>query len=164
MNKNFEIIDDYLDKKTFDQIKYQIVYSETINWNLSVGTSSAISNDGVYFTHKIYWQFKPLSQYFDIISPLIQKLNPFSINRIKINFYPKTENILQHDFHTDGNISHKGAIFYLNSNNGKTIFSDGTEIESIQNRMLLFDPTILHKSTTCTDDCVGRYNINFNYY
>ena len=37
------------------------------------------------------------------------------------------------------------------------------KIESIENRALLFDPSIEHRSTTCTD-AKGRININFNYF
>ena len=163
MNK-IEIIDDYLDSNLFESIKYKIVYSTNIKWNLNIGVSSSTANDGIYFTHVIYNKFKPCSEYFDYIFPLLQMINPFCISRIKINFYPTTEKIIEHGFHTDGDVPHKAAIFYLNNNNGKTIFSDGTEIESIQNRVIFFDPMMSHKSTTCTDDSVGRYNINFNYF
>ena len=161
---NITIIDNYLDKKLFESIKYGIVYSTKINWNLNIGVSSSSSNDGTYFTHMIYNQFKPMSEYFDLIFPLLRVINPFVISRIKINFYPTTKTIENHDFHVDGDIPHKAAIFYLNTNDGKTIFSDGKEIESIENRIIFFDPMIMHKSTTCTNDLVGRYNINFNYY
>jgi LmbE family N-acetylglucosaminyl deacetylase len=39
----------------------------------------------------------------------------------------------------------------------------GAEIKSIENRVLLFDPSTEHHSTTCTDQKV-RININFNYF
>jgi hypothetical protein len=85
--------------------------------------------------------------------------------RIKFNFYPTTPEINYHDFHQDyGDISHHGCIFYLNTNNGMTIFENGYKVESIENRLMIFDPSILHRSTTCTDDEVGRFNINMNFF
>ena len=39
---------------------------------------------------------------------------------------------------------------------------DGTEIESRANRVLLFDPSKPHHSTSCTND-KRRVNININY-
>ena len=58
---------------------------------------------------------------------------------------------------------HKGAILYINDNNGKTILEDGTEIESKANRLLLFDASKPHNSTSCTD-AKSRINININYF
>jgi len=57
---------------------------------------------------------------------------------------------------------HRGAIFYLNTNNGLTVVNN-QEVESIENRLLLFDPTVPHHSTTCTDDKC-RVNVNFNFF
>ena len=57
---------------------------------------------------------------------------------------------------------HKGAIFYINTNNGFTVLEDGTEIASVSNRLLLFNPSEPHHSTSCTD-VKRRVNINFNY-
>ena len=50
----------------------------------------------------------------------------------------------------------------MNTCNGFTILDDGTKIDSIENRALLFDPSKLHHSTTCTDEKV-RINIILNY-
>ena len=77
--------------------------------------------------------------------------------------YPSTPKIVYHDPHVDIPWQHKGAIFYVNTNNGVTVLEDGTEIESIENRLLLFDSSKEHSSTSCTDAKV-RVNINFNYF
>ena len=50
----------------------------------------------------------------------------------------------------------------MNSNNGYTSINKD-KIESIENRILLFDPSVEHNSVTCTDEKV-RLNINFNYF
>ena len=80
----------------------------------------------------------------------------------KVNFYPRTDDIVYHKKHTDLPFEHTGALFYLNTNDGLTVLEDGTKIESIENRILLFDASRPHHSTT-TSDQTRRMNINFNY-
>ena len=80
-----------------------------------------------------------------------------------MNCYPRTSKIVKHASHVDTDYDHKGAIFYWNTNNGKTILEDGTEIDSVANRMLLFNAAEPHQSTSCTD-APARYNMNFNFF
>jgi len=46
---------------------------------------------------------------------------------------------------------------------GLTVLEDTIEIKSIENRLLLFDASVPHHSTTCTDDKC-RVNVNFNFF
>jgi hypothetical protein len=80
----------------------------------------------------------------------------------KANLFPSTEELKENAFHIDTDIPHKGALFYINTCNGFTILEDGTRIESVSNRMLLFDSAKPHASTNCTDQ-PSRINININY-
>ena len=54
------------------------------------------------------------------------------------------------------------AIFYVNTNNGLTVLDNGTEVESVSNRLLLFNGASMDHSTSCTDK-KRRVNINFNF-
>ena len=54
------------------------------------------------------------------------------------------------------------SIFYMNTNNGCTVFEDGTEIKSVANRVVTFPRSTKHAGTTCSDENV-RILINFNY-
>ena len=60
-------------------------------------------------------------------------------------------------------IPHKTGIFSINTCNGYTKLEDGTKIDSVANRMLLFDASRPHTPSTTTDQTV-RVNINFNYF
>ena len=82
---------------------------------------------------------------------------------IRDSLYTRTEKKETHPSHIDFDFEHKGAIFYINTNNGLTILEDDTEIKSIANRLLLFDSTKPHRSTSCTDEKY-RMNININYF
>ena len=97
------------------------------------------------------------------VEPILNKIDHRVLIRCKANMYPSTPVITHHDPHVDLEYEHKGAIFYFNTINGVTVLEDGTEIESIENRLLLFDSSKKHNSTSCTDAKV-RVNINFNYF
>ena len=56
----------------------------------------------------------------------------------------------------------KIALFYLNTNNGYTILEDGTKIESIENRLAIFDNTVIHTDCSQTDT-EGRLVLNIAF-
>ena len=94
---------------------------------------------------------------------ILNKIEVKALIRVKANLYTYAGTQIEHGFHRDQTYSHKGAILTINSNNGYTLFKDGTKIESIENRLLLFDPSEEHSSATCTDSA-KRINININYF
>ena len=55
------------------------------------------------------------------------------------------------------------SIFYVNTCNGYTYFEDGSKVESVANRMVIFPNGTKHAGTTCSDR-PGRIVINFNYH
>lgn len=162
-----KIIDNVLPEEQFKTIK-DFILNPGFSWRLT----TCVTHDkedlpitaSYYFTHEFWSSFRfntePESQVF---APLINIMECKSLVRIKGNLYPSTETIIHHDKHIDYNFPHKGALFYLNTNNGLTILEDGTEVESVENRLLLFDPSKPHNSTTCTNDKC-RVNVNFNFF
>lgn len=171
-----KIIDNALSQETFEGIK-NFVLNSNFPWNLVtevVGPQGRKEKKNIpitasyYFTHLFWKEFHfhyslytgPQSQIF---APILDLLDYNAIIRIKGNLYPSTETIVHHEDHNDCDFPHRGAIFYLNTNNGFTVLEDDIKIESIENRLLLFDPSIPHHSTTCTDNKC-RVNINFNFF
>lgn len=159
------IIDNVLSSEDFENIK-NFILNSNFPWNLTPVVTNEKENLPItasyYFTHEFWSGFntEPQAQVF---APLLNIMECKAIMRIKGNLYPSTEIIVHHDNHIDYEFSHKGAIFYLNTNNGLTILEDKIEVESIENRLLLFDASKPHRSTTCSDDKC-RVNINFNYF
>ena len=74
----------------------------------------------------------------------------------------KTLNHEYGGYHFDPYMKGKIAVYYINNNNGWTQFKNGDRVNSIQNRMVIFDPRLEHSSVTCTDK-KRRLVINFNY-
>ena len=154
-----QIIDNFLSEEKFLKVKNSILNSE-FSWNLTPWVSNLSENlkttSSYYFTHLFYSGLFVDSNCYIFID-ILNQLEVKSLIRIKANLYPSTDNIEYQSEHIDYDYEHKGA------NNGFTILEDGTKIESIQNRLLLFDPSKPHNSTTCTDDKC-RINVNFNFF
>ena len=94
--------------------------------------------------------------------PLLGKLEVDHLLRIKANLYPSSETLQEHIMHVDFDYSHCTALFSLNTCDGYTKLKDGTKINSVANRVLLFDASEEHCSTTTTN-VSARINININY-
>ena len=88
-----------------------------------------------------------------------------AIARIKAICVLRTPELIEFTwgFHTDFNNNEITAIYYINDNDGYTLFEDGTKVESVANRFVRFPCTTRHTGTTCTDTD-RRLLINFNYH
>lgn len=162
-----KIIKNFLSEKDFFHIKNIITGSE-FPWYRQKGIAELDLNNNAecYFTHIFYVNYEINSQYFNDLSPLINKLidsvKGETLIRMKANFYLRTEKIVEHDFHVDFNFDHKTAVYSINTNNGYTKFEDGSKAPSIENQIVKFNGGKKHKSTSCTD-IFGRINIGINY-
>jgi len=151
---------DFLEQKDFDFLKKEFL-SNTFPYYYN--DFKVNENDGGnQFTHIFYREGEINSDYFDLLSPILNKLKVQSIERIKLNMTIKENKIEQFDFHTDTNIKCNTAIFYFNTNNGKTIFESGEEVSSVENKMIIFPSSVKHTGTTHTDTKY-RLVLNLNY-
>jgi hypothetical protein len=168
---SYTIIDDFLPQEISDNIKdYMTGRVARFPWYYNV--SVTLPEDTNYslnhhqFTHVFYKDLKPHSSDFGLMEPILDILKPRAIDRIKANLNPITSEKIVYPWHVDFSESDnpfaKTAIYYVNTNNGVTMFEDGTEIESVQNRMVIFNQNMRHTGTTCTDTKI-RCLINFNY-
>ena len=114
-------------------------------------------------THVVYEFCEPKSPLFEYIFPILNQIEVKSLIRIKANLFPNTETLFEHPMHSDYTFSHSGAILYLNTCDGYTKLKDGTKIDSVANRILFFDASEEHCSTTATN-VPARFNININYF
>ena len=158
----YKVIDNFLSKEELKSIQ-DVMLGADFPWFFKNTISDAREIiDDYYFVHMFYVK-TITSSFYNILDPIIQKLDVNALVRIKGNMHPNVNKFVENNKHTDFSFQHKGAIFYVNTNNGFTILEDGTKIESIENRLLMFDPSKLHNSTNCTDE-KRRVNINFNYF
>ena len=158
----YKVIDNAISDIDFTRIK-TVILGQSFGWSFNDSISSKTDSNNFYFTHLFYKNNQPNSNFYQFLEPILNVLKSKSLIRIKGNLYTRTEKIEIHPSHVDFDFEHKGAIFYFNTNNGLTILEDGTKIKNIANRLLLFDSTKPHRSTSCTDEKY-RMNININYF
>jgi hypothetical protein len=166
MKVEHNIIDNFLPKENFIKIKEFLLGTDFPWYYCSNMTFKKNESKGhlFYMVHLFYINNQPNSVYYDFLKEnLLNFMDIKSLIRIKGNFYPNQSIKKINEMHSDYKFKHKGAIFSINTNNGGTLLKDGTKIDSVENRMLFFDPSIEHDSENCTDKKV-RVNININYF
>jgi hypothetical protein len=161
----YKVIDNFLSEADFRLIYDTMMgygfpwyYHHSVVWK----EPEQDNNKNFFFGHPFSIDGKE-SGYLHILKPLLFKLQVNKVLRIKGNLYPNIGELYQDEMHQDFEFEHLGALYYVNTNNGFTVLHDGTKIESVANRVLIFDSSLPHSSTRCTDQKV-RVNINLNYY
>ena len=145
--------------------------NRTIPWGISNMYESGKNrmceeNEAFFWTHTFHDRQRVESKYFDILFPLLDKINPKALVRIRANCNTITDRIIEHGYHTDipPESNCNTSIFYVNTNNGYTLFEeDGSKVHSVANRLCTFPCSVRHSSTTATD-VTQRVVINFNYF
>jgi len=118
--------------------------------------------DTSYLFHCFYRNNKINSDFYYLIEPILDKLNPTKILHIRSNLCLKRP--MKSQWHVDKwdeELKHKTAIYYVNTNNGYTLFKD-KKIKSEKNKIVIFDGNLKHKVEYQTDKDI-RIVINFNY-
>ena len=172
MDNKVEIIDDLLPRPRFEELKNTFL-GGNFPWFLHkvVPPNSPEyfipENSEKYnfqFSHGLYANQRPHSDHFPLVQPILSNLNPLAILRIKANLTVRTPEIIEQGYHTDYETDIKciTGVFYVNTTDGYTKFKTGEVVNSVENRLVLFDSRIEHTGTTCTDSDV-RCVINFNF-
>ncbi len=166
-----EIIDNFLSNQDFKILEKTILgNSFPFYFNPYIlNPNEKVNLSDINFTHMVYegkgWHKERgiMSSFYDLIySTFIIKFKINTLHRVKVNCYPRTSRNITHKFHADSNFSHKGALLSLNTCNGSTKIKGHRRVKSIANRLIVFDPSILHASESCTNQKC-RWNIIINY-
>ena len=169
-----QVIDNFLNEENFEGLKR--IFNPGIPWTFSnILDDVNLICDQKYnyqYVHGVYIKQEPVSRYFNNVIPFLTKLDARALVRCKVNSICREEEIVVHGFHTDmqypeehstGLNGMKTAILYLNTNNGFTCFENGTKVESIANRCVIFPAHFKHSGTTCTD-VHRRLALNLVYF
>ena len=158
-----KIIDDFLSKTDFE-ITQQFFLGNDLNWKLNNSIANHITGlDQYMLVHPFFDISKPSqNNWSGFLQPLFLKLNAKYILRVKANFRPRTSKGVLSPYHIDMDLNQQTAIFYLNTNNGYTLFKDGTKVHSLANRLLTFDGNLQHCGCSATDSNY-RILLNINY-
>jgi len=162
------VIDNFIHPEQFQHIQNVMLGSE-FTWNYNDGIVGSDDPPGTFqFTHTFFAARGVTpdpdkvikSPWLSILDLVVRQLGG-SGWRIKANMGPRTKEIRRNKFHIDfPNIM--TAVYFINTNNGWTEFQNGDKVESVENRIVIFDSNTMHTGTTCTNEKV-RVLINFNY-
>tara|TARA_R100001082_G_scaffold91678_1_gene58292 strand:- start:80 stop:616 length:537 start_codon:yes stop_codon:yes gene_type:complete len=162
-----KILDNFLTDEAFKPIQDFFLGTE-ITWNFNKTiTNREVGLNGYQFVHPFFtinqpYLNRPTSPFADRLKPIFLKLAPLSLLRVKANLRPYTPEVFLSDYHVDFELPCKTAIYYLNTNDGYTLFEEGTKVESVENRIVIFDSHMRHLGTSCTDE-KSRVVLNINY-
>lgn len=166
----FKVIENFLPSFSFDRIKNTIMDNQyfPFYYHHYVARDSNEEKKDIKqlcFVHSLYSNKKIQSHFFDSIAyPLIDalKIKDGNLIRIKVNLNVNQQEQIKSHWHTDCTEPHTTALLYLNTNNGYTEFEDNKKVESVANRMIIFDGQTKHRGVTQTNT-KSRYAININY-
>ena len=158
-----KVIDNFLEKEDYLSIKHMMLDDwKNFPWFYTPSVASLDDYD-IYFVHTFQEkQFNLQSPTLNNLTPILKKMNITDLWRVKGNLFPNQNKFIEHNSHIDYDEPHQAAIYYINTNDGYTKLEDGTKVDSVANRLLLFNGSKHHSSTNCTNDKI-RVNINFNY-
>jgi hypothetical protein len=163
------VIDDFLERELFLSLQAAVL-SPSFAWERSaVLSASAAAHLGPgeneqdihgFYLHKRAVRY--VSPALQIIAPVLDKLAPLALLKVKVNRTARSERHIEYGLHVDTQRSGATtAIFYLNTNNGYTLFDDGRKVLSMENRIVIFDASTQHTGASCTD-APHRLVLNIN--
>jgi hypothetical protein len=160
-----KVIDNFLSAKEHQILKYQLE-EESFPWYFEPKSIPETTNNRAFhFNHNFYREENGgyvNSEFFHIIKPLISKLKVHTLVRVKANLKTIEEKLMEFDPHRDQYFDCKVAIYYVGTNNGYTKIGD-QKVNSVKNRIALFNSNTVHYGTNCTDK-QRRILINVNYF
>ena len=172
-----KVIDDFLTKEQYLPIygyfldNHMGYEGDSVPWYWIDGVVEM--NDGlVQFVNMCYCNDIVLNPImFNILLPIYDKIRPIALHRIKANLTLSNqiqEVDQQKMFHVDSPHCEDSpkmttGIYYVNSNDGYTRFEDGTKVDSVANRMVVFNSNTKHAGCSPIEE-LRRCVINFNYF
>ncbi len=155
------IKDKFLDTEKFENI-CTTLNPKVVPWSYQEVVHEAESLVPDIENFQFSYTILPDTKFYECLIPLFDKMNMEVHFRVKINLNPKAHKVFEHGYHIDIPTPSKTAIFYLNTNDGYTAFETGEKVESVANRLVVFDSHIKHTGTTCTNQ-KARLVLNINY-
>ena len=158
-----KIIENFLPEQDFLNLQ-NFLLDEKIPWFYR--DTIVLKDDPPYFTFCFYNNDRIQSPAFDLVQPLLNKLNYSSIIQIRANLVLKEESEKRVGWHTDYSYKNfKTAIYYINNTNGPTVVKGDKNVKVYpkKNKILIMDGSTEHAAIIQTDK-KRRIVLNINYY
>jgi hypothetical protein len=164
---SLKVEDNFLSVEDFSQVESIFIDNFDFPWYMNdkilASAKKSVDDYKVQLTHTFFRENTGIqSNFFQYLTPLIDAIKPSVLLRVKANLGTKTPTHIEGGYHTDFDFSCRTAVFYINNNNGFTLFEDGNKVESKANRFVSFNSNQRHTGVSQTDTNV-RYVLNINY-
>tara|TARA_B100000900_G_scaffold359093_1_gene330370 strand:- start:485 stop:1006 length:522 start_codon:yes stop_codon:yes gene_type:complete len=166
-----KVIDNFLSQEEFNKVSDIICNQPKSNefpWYIA-DNSDYPGDENYQLFHILYNNNVPYSNFFEMFQPLYNKLNIFSLFKVRLIATMKYSG-KNNMYHTDienvkmNNPKCKTAVFYFNTNDGGTEFEHNEQtVTSVANRMVIFPFTFRHRTIKHTEGNTFRYVLNLNY-
>ena len=158
-----KVIDNYLPEEVHKRMYDYCVYSAKPMWSF-MPTQTSVDDDKPQFVIQIQNDLGGLTDPHNVWIPILDELQSLGFLRIKLNCTLNTQDPEPSQYHTDFPGDSHTAIYYINTNNGYTQFEhDGSQVNSIANRIVMFPSNLKHRGVSTTDTPF-RMVMNLNYY
>jgi len=150
-----QVTDNFLQKEYYEHL-YNIITDTQFPWMYQNRVANHSENpeanlNHYYFVHSLFHDYKIESRFYEEFIHLFKVLDVQFLHRARVLMFVNQGEQHIHDTHIDHKVHCKTALIYMNSNDGFTQFEDGERVESIKNRLLIFDGSVPHSSSTATD-------------
>lgn len=171
---HYKVVDNFMPDEKFQKLR-KVMFDDKFPWFLTFGfTSGFWPSEGTYgwykFHHIMYDCGLPVSPVFQDMEGLVTALDPSVIVTIRAFMTTYTGEQIEQGFHTDYQLRDpelskclKNAVFYLDTNNGGTKFEEGGFVESVENRVVIFNGDVRHAGVSSTNSSVRRV-ISISYF
>ena len=157
------VLDNFLDKEYFKELQTEILATDQgFPWFRSSIDYTGAPGD-YQMCHVAYRNSTVNSNFCNKLWLFLEKLDVYSLQRVKINLQERKEKIIEHGMHIDVLDAPENAltsILYMNTNNGYTKFESGEKVESVENRLVTFPNSLKHTGTT--NSCESKYRCVMN--
>ena len=166
---DYKIIDNFLEKEDFYKFQELLFNRENTHWFFVHGQINKSKDDLEDFGFFQLCFFNNFSNDFNgynyFLHKIYEKLKCKALIQSRANLFLKQNEVKKLYFHTDYSYRCTTAVFYMNTNNGATILDENEKIkiDSIENRMLVFDSQIKH-CALIQSDTKRRIVVNINYF
>ena len=160
------IYKNFLDSKKFEALE-NVLFGEFPWFYRDKLIDEPADKEGYFLTHTFIKNNKINSDYYGIVTPIIQKLKATNIYEIRANLYLKRPTKYFSGFHIDNDDKVNTGILYMNKSNVSTVFRNKEnkvykEILPERNKLVVFNSGIFHAVYNQTD-VKRRIVINLNY-
>ena len=173
----FEIIDNFLDKDYNEFLQGLMTTNSGFEWRYAPTSCEYGSLESPIEGFESVGDFQFNHVFLNdrvwrdqhLVEPLLNKLNPKALVRVKANMITQRENPKVSGWHRDP-IEHSEfdgepmiALYFVNDNDGYCLLEDGTKILAKANRLVKFSGDIMHTAVGQSNTKV-RTVININYF